>query len=462
MSREIAGVLIEAAGAVDANGDAQDGRVWLRSSSPASFGDAAAEGAQAAGAEVVRLPNQVLLPAFANAHSHAFQRMLRGRVEQRSVAHPDDDFWSWRSLMYDAALQLSPDGFEAIAAWCYLDMVRSGCAVVGEFHYVHHDVDGSPYDDGTTLSQRLADAAGHVGLDLVLLNTAYERAGVGRAPDVKQRRFIFADVDAFLQHARHVRDAVTGAHIAHGLALHSVRACSSTWRQAVADEAKAHQLPLHVHACEQTAELDEVQAAYGKGPLQVLDDDGALFASTAVVHATHIDDDDIALFARRQAQVVLCPSTERNLGDGMCPIADLVDAGVRLSVGTDSHARIDLVDEVRSLEDHERLRLRRRNVLPQPGKSLRHALVHPGSVGGHVALGRRGHGSWMGIDLGPTGEAYGPAAAVDAFLVGGSGGDVNHLWVRGRRVVDDKRVVDVDEDAVVQRAVDVMRSLATS
>jgi formimidoylglutamate deiminase len=306
------------------------------------------------------------LPGFVNAHSHAFQRALRGRVEVRSADRPNDDFWAWRTAMYADAARITTDDVEALATWAYLDMLRAGFVAVGEFHYVHHGVHARPYAT-PEMSLRLAKAAAKVGIRLVLLETAYARGGFNRPLTDAQKRFSFPSVDAYLAHVNAVRAAV-GANV--GLAIHSVRACPRDWIEAIADFSTRHRLPLHVHACEQRKELDECKAEHGVSPLALLDACKALTERTTVVHATHIDAQDIALLADRKVTVCVTPSTERNLGDGMCPIADLFAARIPVCVGTDSHARIDVVDEMRSLEDHERLRLERRNVLVEPGHRL--------------------------------------------------------------------------------------------
>ena len=405
----------------------------------------------------IELAGRMLLPSFVNAHSHAFQRALRGRVEQRSVDRPSEDFWSWREAMYGDAARVSCDDVEALAAWCYLDMLRSGFGAVAEFHYVHHDRDGAPHA-GPAMSRAIARAARSVGLRVVILETAYARAGVGKVALLEQRRFVFDDVARFVEHARAARQECDGDVVTHGLAVHSIRACPRDWIEAVAAEARAWGAPLHVHACEQRAELVACEAEHGMSPLALLEATGALTSSSTVVHATHIDAREIARLAASGAGVCICPSTERNLGDGLCPIEDLVRAGVPLSVGSDSHARIDVTDELRSLEDHERLRLERRNVLVQPGKRLAHAILPAGTVGGATALGLPSGRMQVGapadlvavaVPLEGSGDA---AAGLDAWLVGGSGHDVTDVFVAGARVLKDGRPTHADARAIEERA----------
>jgi formimidoylglutamate deiminase len=386
------------------------------------------------------------LPGFINAHSHAFQRALRGRVERRSATHPHDDFWAWREAMYADANAVSVDDMEALAAWAFLDMLRAGFVVVGEFHYVHADVDG----DRLAMARALVRAARRVGMELVLLPTAYARAGFDRAALVGQRRFVFPTVASFL---RHVDDARTlaGPGVSVGVAVHSVRACPADWIREVAAYARDHRLPLHVHACEQQRELQECATEHGCSPIALLDRCGALSPATTLIHATHLDDDDIARIAAAGATVCITPSTERNLGDGLGRTADLQAAGVPLCIGTDSHARIDVVDELRSLEDHERLRLQRRNVLVAPGGRLAEALLPAGTRHGRRSLFLPADGSTVDVSMPLEGRAGHPAHGLDAWLVGGSSRDVVRV-ARGEAVLVGDAAGLVDRDRSIEDA----------
>ncbi|MDP2344936.1 MAG: formimidoylglutamate deiminase [Deltaproteobacteria bacterium] len=385
--------------------------------------------------------HHLLLPGLVNAHSHAFQRALRGRVEARSLDHPADDFWGWREAMYADANAVSVDDVRRLATWAYLDMVRAGVVAVGEFHYLHHDVDGRPYADPLALSRAVVEAAATVGLHITLLETAYARAGAGRAATIGQRRFTFENVTAFLAHvddARSLRSPLCSV----GVALHSVRACPRDWIEAVAGYAVDHALPLHVHACEQTREVAECRAEHGLTPIALLHACGALTERTTLVHATHLDDDDVALIAASKATVCLTPSTERNLGDGLCRTGDLHAAGVPLCVGSDSHARIDLIDELRSLEDHERLRTQKRCVLTRPGQRLAEVLVPAGTINGARSLGIELGKSSVAVAMPLEGHGGGDAVGVDAFFVGGNSDDVEVVHnIAGDSIFDD---VDLD------------------
>ncbi|MFZ9888689.1 MAG: formimidoylglutamate deiminase [Myxococcota bacterium] len=441
---------------VEGTGDVlEGGSLLLAGSSPT--------GIEAAEPSSLALPGRWLMPGFANAHSHAFQRALRGRVEQRPSAPHSGDFWTWRTHMYEAALLLGVAELEAVATWCYLDMLRSGFTAVGEFHYLHHAPDGGPYDDPAAVSRALARAADRVGIRLVLLQTGYARAGAGRPALPEQRRFVFPSVEAFLEHARAIRRSSLPGHVTHGLAIHSVRACPRTWIEAIAGEAYACGLPLHVHVCEQPAEIVECRAEHGVAPIALLEACGALSAQTTVVHATHLDDGDAVRLAQQGAIACICPSTERNLGDGLCHTLTLQEAGVSLCIGTDSHARIDVVDELRSLEDHERLRLLRRNVLTRAGGSLRHAVVPAATSTGYRSLGLSDCSSRDVVAVGvPLEGAYSAGAAVDAWLIGGSGRDVTDVFVDGAPVLRERLPTRCRREEVERDAGAVLKWLAST
>jgi formimidoylglutamate deiminase len=401
------------------------------------------------GSAAANVDDVLVVDGFVNAHSHSFQRALRGRVEVAGDGH--DDFWSWREAMYQDANAVSAADVEALATWAFLDMVDAGFVAVGEFHYLHHVDD----NDRLASSRALARAARATGIRLVLLQTAYARAGFSEpGPTPRQRRFIFASVDAFLEHAVLARAAVDGDGVSSGLAIHSVRACPPDWIEAVAARAQQWQVPLHVHACEQTREVEECRRHTGLSPIALLDRCGALSPMTTIVHGTHLDDDDIALLATRHCLVCITPSTERNLGDGLARIKDLVDAGVAVCIGTDSHARIDVADELRSLEDHERLRLRRRHVLTPPGGRLAQALIPCGTAAGARSLGLSGARGTVAISMPPEGVA-GADVGLDAWLIGGSSGDVVDVTdAAGRVVFERQRDADAESlrDAAAIRA----------
>lgn len=435
--------------------------------------------------DVVRicLAGKMLSLGFHNTHSHAVQRALRGRVEAKSKDRPDDSFWSWREQMYADANRFDLADIEAIATWCFADMLRAGFVAVGEFHYLHHAPDGSPWKEGATESAKaIARAAKRVGIRLSLLTCAYERAGPGAPSTEGQRRFVFPGVDAFLRFADEVEQHVVGDRIHHGLAIHSVRACSAEWITAIGKSVSSRPRPLHVHACEQRQELEICREEHGVGPLALLDRCGALTASTSVVHATHLDNADVSLLGQSGANVVVCPSTERNLGDGLCRTADLLAAGVSLSVGSDSHARIDVVDELRSLEDHERLRTERRCVLTPPGHTFAAGVFPAGTTWGAHAIGldaptfaEGARADFAAIAVPLEGRAGGTSTsddtdddhekdaqrvrqqAVDAWLVGGSSRDVTDVFIGGQRTLCDRQLSNASIAEIEAAALAVLR-----
>lgn len=313
-------------------------------------------------------PRTARIPAMVNAHSHAFQRDLRGAAERPAPdAHAADDFWSWRRAMFALAGSLDPDGMREVAGRAFAEMARAGYGSVGEFHYVHHDPGGRPYDEPNAMAHAVADAARVQGLRIVLLPAAYHRAGWdGRdlSPEGGQRRFCDPDVDAFLARVDELRSWADGRDgVAVGVAAHSVRAVPATWLEAIASFAERRGLVRHVHAHEQRRELDECRAEHGCSPIELLDRTGFLGPRTSVVHGIHVDPRDVDLLARSRTIVVSCPTTEGSLGDGHLPAMAYLDAGVRLAIGSDSQVRIDPFEEVRELETGARRERETRHAL---------------------------------------------------------------------------------------------------
>ncbi len=293
------------------------------------------------------------IPAMANAHSHAFQLDLRGIGER--VGRPGDDFWSWRTEMYRLAAGHDPESMGEAGRRVYGMMAAAGYGAVGEFHYVHHRPDGTPYAEPNAMAIALAQAALGAGLEITLLPAAYHRAGWSSGAEVPpsdgQRRFCDPTVEAFLQRVDGLRtwaDGRAGCHV--GVAAHSVRAVPAPWLEQIARYADDHGLVRHVHAAEQRRELAECEAEHGCSPIELLDRTGFLGPRTSVVHAIHVSDADVARLAESNSIVVTCPSTEGNLGDGILPALRYRDAGVRLAIGTDEQVRIDPFEELRELE----------------------------------------------------------------------------------------------------------------
>jgi formimidoylglutamate deiminase len=292
------------------------------------------------------------IPAMANAHSHAFQLDLRGIGERvgPDPTHPDD-FWSWRTEMYRLAGSHDPESMRAVGDRVYGQMAAAGYGAVGEFHYIHHRPDGTPYEEPNAMAVALAEAAVAAGLQITLLPAAYHRGGPGREPAPGQVRFCDPSARAFLERLDDLREwASDRAGVSVGVAAHSTRAVPASWLTQIAEYADRHGLVRHVHASEQRRELEEIEAEHGCSPIELLDRTGFLGPRTSVIHAIHVDDHDVALLAESDSIVVTCPTTEANLGDGVLPALRYRDAGVRLAIGTDEQTRIDPFEELREME----------------------------------------------------------------------------------------------------------------
>ena len=292
------------------------------------------------------------IPAMANAHSHAFQLDLRGIGER--VGRPGDDFWSWRTEMYRLAGSHDTASMHAVGERVYGQMAAAGYGAVGEFHYVHHQPDGTPYQEPNAMAIALAEAAIAAGLEITLLPAAYHRAGwagADLAPAPGQVRFCDASAEAFLERVDGLREWAAGvAGVSVGVAAHSTRAVPASWLEAIAQYAERHGLVRHVHASEQRRELEQIQQEHGCSPIELLARTGFLGPRTSVIHAIHVDDHDVQLLAGSDSIVVTCPTTEANLGDGVLPGLRYRDAGVRLAIGTDEQIRIDPFEELREME----------------------------------------------------------------------------------------------------------------
>jgi formimidoylglutamate deiminase len=291
------------------------------------------------------------IPAMANAHSHAFQLDLRGIGERMSAAGAGDDFWSWRTEMYRLASTHTPESMREVGARVYGQMAAAGYGAVGEFHYVHHQPDGTPYPEPNAMAIALAQAARAAGLEITLLPAAYHRGGPGVPPTAGQARFCDPSVEAFLERVDALREWAAGVEgVSAGVAAHSTRAVPAEWLTAIARYADERGLVRHVHASEQRREVAEIDHEHGCSPIELLARTGFLGPRTSVVHAIHVSEGDVALLASSQSIVVTCPTTEGNLGDGFLPALRYRDAGVRLAIGTDEQVRIDPFEELREME----------------------------------------------------------------------------------------------------------------
>jgi cytosine/adenosine deaminase-related metal-dependent hydrolase len=432
---------------------------------------------QAAPADAVRLRG-VVLPGLANVHSHAFHRALRGRVQSGAA-----DFWRWRDRMYALAAVLDPDGLFELARAVYAEMALAGMTVVGEFHYLHHRPGGGPYADPNAMGRALVDAAAEVGIRLTLLDACYLRGGFGGEPLAGvQERFGDGDAEGWATRVAGLAAPVDpGATRDHqgdaagagsgrggvdgqppagwrlGAAVHSVRAVDVPSMRVVADWAARNAAPLHLHLSEQPAENEQALAATGCTPARLAGDAGALGPRTAAVHATHLAGDDITLLCETGTAVCLCPTTERDLGDGVGPADRLAAAGCPLSLGSDSHAVIDLFEEARLVELHRRLVRHERGAHDAP------ALLGAATAGGYRALGWSEGGELV---LGALADfvvvdhrsvrlaGLDPARGAAALVYGASAADVSDVVVGGRTVVRDGEHVGLpDVAAALDRSI---------
>lgn len=394
-----------------------------------------------AGAQV--LSGRALLPGLVNGHSHAFQRLIRGRTEYVSSAGGRDDFWSWRESMYRAAESLDPDGVFVASRQAFVEMARAGITSVGEFHYLHHQADGTPYADRNELAHQVIRAAREVGLRICLLRVGYARSGFGVAPNPRQRRFIDAEAETYLSAV----DALSGSYVGDpfvkvGLAPHSVRAVPREWLQAVAGRDEV----VHMHVAEQPAEIAACRKEHGKTPVELLSDVGLLGPRFTAVHGVHLEPHEVQLLGRSQSTVCACPSTERNLGDGIVRADELLEAGAVISFGSDSQTVIDLLEEARQLESHLRLLRLRRNVLDPGGgqlEGLAVRLLKMATEDGARSLGLR-----SGMDVGAPADLFSfdlrhpsvlgaGAAALPAIVFSGERAAIRDVWVGGRQIVSE-------------------------
>jgi formiminoglutamate deiminase len=313
------------------------------------------------------------LPGLANAHSHAFQRALRGRTQ-----HGRGSFWTWREQMYRLAAKLDPESYFALARATYAEMAMAGVTTVGEFHYIHHTPAGTPYADPNEMGRVLLAAAAEAGVRITLIDSCYLHGGIGEPLDDAQRRFSDGSADAW---AERVSDLDENESARVGAAIHSMRAVDPEAAATVAAWARERQRPLHAHVSEQPAENEACLEAYGRTPSALLAEAGALEAGFTAVHSTHLDAADVALLGGAGACCCVCPTTERDLADGIGRMRPLVDAGASLAVGSDSHAVIDVFEEARAIELDERLATGER------GHHSAVDLLRAATEGGHRSLG---------------------------------------------------------------------------
>jgi len=407
--------------------------------------------AQAGGARHIA---GLAIPGMPNLHCHAFQRGMAGLAERRGPAH--DSFWTWREVMYRFLARLTPDDAEAIAAFAYMQMLETGFTAVGEFHYLHHDIDGRPYADLGEMAARIAAAAGATGIGLTLLPTLYIYGGFGgAAPNPGQKRFL-NDPDryaALLERSRAIARALPDARV--GVAPHSLRAVTpQTLRDAVAAHGNG---PIHIHAAEQTKEVADCIAALKTTPVAWLIDNANVDQRWCLIHATHMTADETQRLARSGAVAGLCPLTEGSLGDGIFNGAEFFRGGGRFGVGSDSNIEISAASELRMLEYSQRLRRHTRNVFADEGESTGTRIYREALRGGAQALGR----SIGAIEAGKRADIValdaahpdvtGVEGALDAYVFVAGETLVRHTIVGGEQVVTDGQHARRDEITVRYR-----------
>ena len=337
-------------------------------------------------------------PGVPNAHSHAFQYAMAGTSEIPSP-NQNDHFWSWREKMYALATQLNPDEIEAIATVLYREMLRVGYTSVAEFQYLHHDVDGAPYENPAEISQRLASAAYKAGIRITLVPIYYKQGGFGKEASPHQRRFLHSNVDAYLKLVSHVAAlSMEYEHVGYGVGVHSLRAATLEDLRLVFSSSSG--VPKHVHISEQRQEVDEAVSFLGKRPVDCLLEEGLIDCNTHLVHATHMTDAEVEGVAKAGGNIVLCPSTEGNLGDGFFPLRSYMAYGGRWCLGSDSHTTLDPMEELRWLDYGQRLQSEKRCTF-DPYRGLEQVVLN-----GRSALGSE------------SSDYFEVGKALDAFTVG--------------------------------------------
>ena len=420
-----------------------------------------ARGAASPGA--TRLGRYVL-PGMPNLHSHAFQRAMAGLSERQS--NPDDSFWTWREVMYAFAGRIGPDELRAIAAQLYVEMLKAGYTQVCEFHYLHHQPDGRPYDDPAAMSLALLDAARETGIGLTLLPTLYMTGGFdGRPLSERQRRFRH-DVEGYLRLLERLRKEQS-TRVRVGVALHSLRAVPEAAMRSVLESGLVADGPIHIHIAEQIGEVQDCLAIRNARPVEWLLDHAPVDARWCLVHATHLTDAEMRRLAASGAVAGLCPTTEANLGDGLFALKSYLDAGGRIGIGSDSHISVSVVEELRWLEYGQRLVTRRRNVSasrasPNTGDTLfRHALAGGAQAAGLPvgAIAPQARADLVVLDdASPLLAGRDAAYLLDTFVFAGNANLIRSVVVAGETVVSDFR--HRDEERIAARYRDVVERLA--
>ncbi len=421
------------------------------------------------GAAIRRMPGCALLPGMIDVHSHSFQRALRGKAESRRSSGPD--FWSWRNIMYRCALALTPGEIYDVACMAFLEMTLAGITTVGEFHYLHRTPSGAPYDDSNLLAHQVVRAAGSVGIRIVLLQCAYARAGFQLPADPGQIRFLEPDVDGFLDKSEDLMREIgsLSALASFGIAPHSLRAVPREYLRTLASWTHKHMLPLHMHVAEQPAEIEACKAEYGLSPFELLDECGLLTEDLTAIHAIHLQPREVELMARGRITVGACPTTERNLGDGILRADALIDAGISIAFGTDSHTQTDAFENARELESNLRLLNLQRAVLDgRHGESLPNLLFDFATKAGarslHLQTGSLHVGApadFFTVDLNDSSIAGSlPEELLTNLVFSMARTAIHDVVVNGRMIVDHRR--HALQHGIVEAFCEVQRRLGSA
>ncbi len=420
----------------------------------------------AAGAKDKPPLGQFVLPGIANLHSHAFQRAMAGLAERQS--NTDDSFWTWREVMYAFAGRIGPGDLQAIAAQLYVEMLKAGYTQVCEFHYLHHQPDGTPYDDPAAMSLALIEAAGEAGIGLTLLPTLYMTGGFdGRPLSERQRRFGH-DVDGYLRLLERLRGEES-QRVRLGIALHSLRAVPEVAMRDVLASDFARACPIHIHVAEQIGEVQDCLQIRNARPVEWLLDRAPVDSRWCLVHATHLTENETRRLAASGAVAGLCPTTEANLGDGLFPLKAYLDANGRIGIGSDSHISVSAVEELRWLEYGQRLITRHRNVSasrasPHTGDTLLRLALAGGAQAAGVEVGVLKPGARADFivldDESPLLAGRDAADVIDTWIFAGNANLVRDVVVAGEPVVRDFR--HRDEERIAARYRDVVKRLASA
>jgi formimidoylglutamate deiminase len=399
-----------------------------------------------------RLPNTALLPGLINVHSHSFQRAIRGRTEHRTHASRDT-FWTWREAMYHAASCLSPDDIYDVARMAFLEMLASGITTVGEFHYLHHAPDGTPYANRNLLAEKILCAASEIGLRIALLRTAYVRAGYQKPPNPGQARFITPSADDFISDTEALRASVARSFPSGqawvGVAPHSIRAVPLPYLLQAVEYAYENDLKVHMHVAEQPAEIEACQAEFGLRAIELLHRHAILDSRFTGVHTIHVTEQEIGHLAKAQAHICACGTTERNLGDGIGPAERWAASNIPVCYGSDSNIQIDLLEDARQLEYHLRLERLERAVLAPDAEQeslAKRLFVSATEVGAH-SLGSEGGvleegrpADFFTLNLDDLSIAGADQSSLLSHIVfAGERTAVRDVYVAGRPVLEDGR-----------------------